>query len=69
MVVEKTTGAPVLVSTGAAARALGIDRSTLTRWAASGLVTPANKTAGGHMRWNLVRLQAQLDALSSEGED
>ncbi len=52
-----------LVTTGAAARALGIDRSTLTRWAAAGVTKPAVRTAGGHMRWDLDQLRRQLDAL------
>lgn len=64
-----------LIPTGAAARALGIDRSTLTRWAAAGLTTPAGKTAGGHMRWNLEHLRRQLvelqaaDALGGHADD
>lgn len=49
-----------LVSTGEAARALGIDPSTLARWARSGLATPDFTTAGGHMRWNVERLRAEL---------
>lgn len=65
---SETTGG-TLVSTGAAARELGIDRSTLNRWATSGLVTPANRTAGGHMRWNLDRLREELDALYAAGRE
>lgn len=51
-----------LVSTGEAAAALGIDRSTLSRWANAGLVTPAWRTAGGHMRWDLEQLQDQAES-------
>lgn len=54
-----------LVTTGAAARALGIDRSTLTRWAAAGLAKPAVRTAGGHMRWDVDHLRAELEALQT----
>lgn len=54
-----------LVSTGRAAQLLGIDRSTLTRWAASGLVAPASRTVGGHMRWNPDALRDQIAALQS----
>jgi DNA-binding transcriptional MerR regulator len=39
-----------LLTTGEAARALSIDRSTLARWERDGVVTPAFKTAGGHSR-------------------
>lgn len=52
-----------LVPTGDAAKALGIARRTLARWAAEGLVTPDLVTAGGHARWNVDRLREQLRAL------
>lgn len=48
------------VTTGDAARALGISSATLTRWAAAGIVTPAERTAGGHFRWDMTSLRAQL---------
>ena len=54
-----------LVPTGAAARELGIDRSTLTRWAAAGLAVPAVRTAGGHMRWDIDDLREQLQRITS----
>ncbi len=53
-----------LIPTGPAARAVGIDRSTLTRWAAAGLVKPVVKTAGGHMRWDVEQLRRQLEDLT-----
>jgi DNA-binding transcriptional MerR regulator len=49
-----------LVSTGQAARELGIDPSTLARWARTGLAAPDFTTAGGHMRWDVERLREQL---------
>ncbi len=48
------------ITTGEAARAIGISSATLTRWAAADLVTPAERTAGGHYRWHLASLRAQL---------
>lgn len=48
------------VTTGVAARAIGVSTATLTRWVASGLVTPAEVTAGGHYRWDVSALRAQL---------
>jgi DNA-binding transcriptional MerR regulator len=48
------------ITTGDAARALGISSATLTRWAAAGIVTPAERTAGGHFRWDMASLRAQL---------
>lgn len=55
-VVAERTG---LVSTAEAAKAVGISRATLQRWANSGVVTPEWRTAGGHMRWNLDNLREQ----------
>lgn len=40
-----TTNPPL--STAEAAERAGIDRSTLTRWVASGRITPAFRTPGG----------------------
>jgi 8-oxo-dGTP pyrophosphatase MutT (NUDIX family) len=51
------------VTTGAAARALGIASTTLQRWAHAGLVKPAFRTAGGHFRWNIDELRRQLNGL------
>src|SRR5580692_6674761 len=49
-----------LVSTGTAAKAIGVAPTTLQRWAHAGLVEPALVTAGGHFRWNLDTLRGQL---------
>lgn len=51
-----------LVSTGEAAKAIGVGRATLARWWQDGLVTPALVTAGGHARWDIEDLKAQLRA-------
>jgi excisionase family DNA binding protein len=50
------------VTTGYAAKALGVGLTTLQRWAHAGLVTPAFTTPGGHFRWDLDDLRAQLQA-------
>jgi excisionase family DNA binding protein len=57
-----------LLTTGEAARALSIDRSTLARWEREGKVTPAFKTAGGHARWDLDDLKRQISEIPREGE-
>lgn len=57
------------MSTGEAAKALGIARATLQRWANSGLVTPAWRTAGGHMRWDLEDLQRQAETAWQRDRD
>ncbi|WP_075313491.1 MULTISPECIES: helix-turn-helix domain-containing protein [unclassified Pseudonocardia] len=51
-----------LLSTGEAADALEIDRTTLARWARAGRVTPASKTIGGYLRWDLAKLRTELEA-------
>lgn len=48
------------VSTGTAARALDVTRSTLLRWMKAGKVTPASTTAGRHQRWDIDDLRRQL---------
>jgi len=52
-----------LLTTGEAAKALSVDRSTLARWQREGTVTPEFVTAGGHARWDLEKLKAQINAL------
>jgi DNA-binding transcriptional MerR regulator len=54
------------VSTGVAARALGVNRGTIARWVQSGLVTPALVTAGGQYRWDLDDLKRQLRERAEE---
>jgi 8-oxo-dGTP pyrophosphatase MutT (NUDIX family) len=53
------------VTTGTAARAIGVSLTTLQRWANAGRVQPAIRTAGGHFRWDLDSLRAQLRALDA----
>ena len=49
-----------LLSTGEAARALGLSSRSLARWAAEGKVTPALVTPGGQYRFRLDDLRAEL---------
>jgi 8-oxo-dGTP diphosphatase len=56
------------VTTGAAARAVGVSLTTLQRWAHAGLVQPALRTAGGHFRWDIASLRAQLRTLDTGHE-
>lgn len=53
------------VTTGAAAKELGIGRTTLLRWMHDGLVTPVFETAGGQFRWDVENLRRQLKALTA----
>lgn len=54
---------PTLVSSGDAARHVGVSRSTLNRWIDAGVITPARRTVGGQYRWDLDELDRQLAAL------
>jgi 8-oxo-dGTP pyrophosphatase MutT (NUDIX family) len=51
---------PTYLSSGAAARALGIGRTTLWRWQQAGLIRPAFETPKGQARWDLADLHRQL---------
>lgn len=55
-----------LVSSTQAARELGVHYGTLSRWVLEGRVTPALRTAGGHLRWDMVDLRRQLRATEPE---
>jgi DNA-binding transcriptional MerR regulator len=52
-----------LVSTGVAAREIGVARGTLHRWWQAGSVKPALVTAGGHARWDVNQLRRDLDKM------
>jgi hypothetical protein len=58
------TGTP-LVSSGVAARTLGISARTLQRYVKAGLVTPDLVLASGQYRWDVVRLRTQINGLHS----
>jgi 8-oxo-dGTP pyrophosphatase MutT (NUDIX family) len=49
------------ISSGEAAKALGISRMTLLRWLHRDLVSPAWVTPAGQYRWNIDDLERQLD--------
>jgi ADP-ribose pyrophosphatase YjhB (NUDIX family) len=48
------------VTTGQAAKAIGVSINALQQWAKDGLVSPAFTTPGGRMRWKVNELLAQL---------
>lgn len=48
------------VTTGEAARALGVSIRSLQQWVKDGQIEPDYYTPGGHMRWDVDRLRAWL---------
>lgn len=58
-----------LLSTGEAARALGLSSRSLARWAKEGQVTPALTTPGGQYRFNLDDLRAEIRAMPKRDEE
>jgi excisionase family DNA binding protein len=69
IVVDHATVSERLVSTGEAARRLGVNLRTMQRWASEGLIKPDWVTPGGHMRWNVDRLLKEIKQLPSGDED
>jgi RyR domain len=57
------------ITTGVAARNLGVSTSSITRAVARGQITPAEATIGGHYRWDMASLRAQWRRARLRGED
>lgn len=57
---------PTYLTSSAAARALGVGRTTLWRWQRAGEIHPAWTTPKGHARWDLADLRRQLADLEEE---
>jgi predicted site-specific integrase-resolvase len=57
-----------LVPTGVLACELGVDVRTLQRWVKAKLLTPDLVTPGGHMRRNVGRVRAELQAMRERDE-
>lgn len=57
-----------LVSTGEAARMLGVNLRTLQRWASEGQIKPDWITPGGHMRWDVERLLRDIEQLPRQAD-
>lgn len=55
-----------LVSTDQAAEVIGVDRTTLFRWAKEGKAKPAYITPGRHMRWDVEDLRRQVGLITGE---
>lgn len=57
-----------LVTTAEAAKYLGINRTTLARYAREGILKPTLRLPTGHLRWNLDDIRRQLDDLREQGK-
>jgi len=53
---------PKYVTTGQAARELGVSERSLRQWAADGVLEPDYRTPGGHARWDVERLRFEMRA-------
>ncbi len=51
---------PEYLTTPQAAKELNVNERTLRHWVATGLIEPDFRTAGGHMRWDVDRVRAEL---------
>lgn len=48
------------VTTGQAAKILGVSIRSLQQWVYDGQIQPDYRTPGGHMRWDVDRLRGEL---------
>lgn len=55
-----------MLTTAQAAEAIGIARTTLSRYVKERKLRPTLRLPSGHMRWELDDLKAQLRALDSD---
>ncbi len=58
-----------LVSTGEAAKRLGVSPRTIARYVARGWIEPDLRLPSGQFRWNVQRLREQINALPREADD
>jgi DNA-binding transcriptional MerR regulator len=58
-----------LLTTAEAARAIGVSRVTLARYADRGWVEPTRVLPSGHRRWRLADLERQLRELRNTDRD
>jgi predicted site-specific integrase-resolvase len=54
---------PRLLTTGEAAREIGIAGKTLSKYVRDGKIKPTFRLPSGHLRWDIEDLKAQLRAL------
>jgi predicted site-specific integrase-resolvase len=58
-----------LLTPAEAAKAIGVGRATLAKWARQGKVTPTTVLPNGDRRWDLDDLKAQLRELAQRERD
>jgi DNA-binding transcriptional MerR regulator len=58
-----------LVTTSELARALGLHMRTIQRYRSEGLIHPEVETKGGHARWDIESVKAELRAMRRRGDD
>jgi DNA-binding transcriptional MerR regulator len=68
-VIHVTERGERLVSTGEAARALGIARRTLAHYAKTGQLQPSLVLPSGYYRWDVEDIRRQLREMRERGEE
>jgi DNA-binding transcriptional MerR regulator len=58
-----------MLSTGEAAKAIGVSPRSLSRWTSEGLIEPSLVTPGGQFRFDLDELKAQMQRRKPPGRD
>ena len=59
-----------LLSSGQAAKALGVSLRSLQHWVREGKIVPDYVTPGGHARWDVDRVRKELrDSIARRPED
>jgi hypothetical protein len=57
-----------LLTSGELARELGVSRSAVLKWTRAGMITPDVTTPGGHHRYDLDKVRAELRQQRQRGE-
>jgi excisionase family DNA binding protein len=58
-----------LLTSGELAKELGLSLRTIQRYIADGVIEPEFRTRGGHTRWNLDNVVAQLNRARAEEDN
>lgn len=60
---------PRLLTTGEAAREIGIAGKTLSKYVRDGKIKPTFRLPSGHLRWDIEHLKTQVRALDGPADE